>query len=112
MTPDEEHDFLARQLKTAHTLGFKKVVIRSHGKELLRSLLPLAEKYDQKLGYEIHAPSGPNDPQVLQMREMYDELQSDRLGFTADFSLDDALASRRRCCARSARWAWTRSTSR
>ena len=86
MTPDEEHDFLARQLKTAHTLGFKKVVIRSHGKELLRSLLPLAEKYDQKLGYEIHAPSGPNNPQVLQMREMYEELQSDRLGFTADFS--------------------------
>jgi hypothetical protein len=86
MTPDEEHDFLARQLKTAHTLGFTKVVIRSHGKELLRSLLPLAEKYDQYLGYEIHAPSGPNNPQVLQMREMYDELQSERLGFTADFS--------------------------
>ena len=86
MTPDEEHDFLARQLKTANQLGFKRVVIRSHGKELLRSLLPLAEKYDQKLGYEIHAPSGPNDPQVLAMREMYDELQSDRLGFTADFS--------------------------
>ena len=86
MTPDEEHDFLARQLKTAHTLGFKKVVIRSHGKELLRSLLPLAEKYDQYLGYEIHAPSGPNNPQVLQTREMYEELQSERLGFTADFS--------------------------
>ena len=72
MTPDEEHDFLARQLKTAHKLGFKRVVIRSHGKELLRSLLPLAEKYDQYIGYEIHAPSGPNNPQVLQMREMYD----------------------------------------
>lgn len=86
MTPDEEHDFLARQLKTAHTLGFKKVVIRSAGKELLRSLLPLAEKYDQKLGYEIHAPSGPNDPAVVQIRELYDELGSDRLGFTADFS--------------------------
>ena len=86
MTLDEEHDFLARQLKTAHTLGFSKVVIRSHGKELLRSLLPLAEKYDQYLGYEIHAPSGPNNPQVLAMREMYDDLQSERLGFTADFS--------------------------
>ena len=83
MTPDEEHDFLARQLKTAHTLGFKKVVIRSHGKELLRSLLPLAEEYDQYLGYEIHAPSGPNDPAVLQMREMYDELQSERDQLTA-----------------------------
>lgn len=86
MSPDEEHEFLARQLKTAHTLGFKRVVIRSAGKELLRSLLPLAEKYDQKLGYEIHAPSGPNDPKVLGIREVYDELGSDRLGFTADFS--------------------------
>ena len=86
MTPDEEHDFLARQLKTAHTLGFKRVVIRSAGKELLRSLLPLAEKYDQRLGYEIHAPEGPNSPKVLQIRELYEELGSDRLGFTADFS--------------------------
>jgi len=86
MTPDEEHDFLARQLKTANTLGFKKIVIRSAGKELLRSLLPLAEKYDQKLGYEIHAPSGPNNPQVLQIRELDEELDCDRLGFTADFS--------------------------
>ncbi|WP_382303694.1 sugar phosphate isomerase/epimerase family protein [Herbiconiux sp. UC225_62] len=86
MSPDEEYEFLARQLKSAHTLGFKKIVIRSAGKELLRSLLPLAEKYDQKLGYEIHAPSGPNDPKVLEIREVYDELGSDRLGFTADFS--------------------------
>ncbi|MFB2585130.1 sugar phosphate isomerase/epimerase family protein [Herbiconiux liukaitaii] len=86
MTPDEEYDFFARQLKSAHTLGFKTIVIRSAGKELLRSLLPLAEKYDQRLGYEIHAPSGPNDPKVLEIREVYDELGSDRLGFTADFS--------------------------
>jgi sugar phosphate isomerase/epimerase len=86
MTPDEEFDFLARQLKTAHTLGFPRIVIRSAGKELLRRLLPLAEKYDQKLGYEIHAPSGPNDPKVLGIREVYEELDSDRLGFTADFS--------------------------
>jgi sugar phosphate isomerase/epimerase len=86
MTPDEEHDFFARQLKTANTLGFKTIVIRSAGKELLRSLLPLAEKYDQRLGYEIHAPQGPNDPKILQIRELYDELDSERLGFTADFS--------------------------
>ncbi|WP_347109440.1 TIM barrel protein [Paenarthrobacter sp. S56] len=86
MTPDEEFDFFARQLKTANTLGFHKIVIRSAGKELLRRLLPLAEKYDQKLGYEIHAPQGPNDPKILQIREMYEELGSDRLGFTADFS--------------------------
>nr|7DNM_A Chain A, AP_endonuc_2 domain-containing protein [Arthrobacter globiformis NBRC 12137]7DNM_P Chain P, AP_endonuc_2 domain-containing protein [Arthrobacter globiformis NBRC 12137]7DNN_A Chain A, AP_endonuc_2 domain-containing protein [Arthrobacter globiformis NBRC 12137]7DNN_P Chain P, AP_endonuc_2 domain-containing protein [Arthrobacter globiformis NBRC 12137] len=86
MTPDEEYDFFAAQLRTANKLGFHRVVIRSAGKELLRRLLPLAEKYDQKLGYEIHAPQGPNDPKILQIREMYAELGSDRLGFTADFS--------------------------
>lgn len=86
MTPEEEHDFLSRQLTSAHKLGFKNVVIRSAGKDLLRSLLPLAEKYDQRLGYELHAPEGPNTPKVLQIREMYEELESDRLGFTADFS--------------------------
>lgn len=86
MTPDEEHEFLARQLTSAHRLGFRRIVIRSAGKDLLRSLLPLAEKYDQKLGYEIHAPEGPNSPKVQQIRELYAELDSDRLGFTADFS--------------------------
>ena len=86
MTPDEEHDFFARQLKTAHTLGFKRIVIRSAGKELLRRLLPLAEEYDQYLGYEIHAPQGPNEQKVLEIREVYAELESERLGFTADFS--------------------------
>jgi sugar phosphate isomerase/epimerase len=86
MTPDEEYEFLAVQLRTANRLGFHTVVIRSAGKELLRRLLPLAEQYDQRLGYEIHAPSGPNDPKVVGIREMYDELGSDRLGFTADFS--------------------------
>ena len=112
MTPDEEHDFLARQLKTAHTLGFKKIVIRSHGKELLRSLLPLAEKYDQKLGYEIHAPSGPEQPAgaadardvrraAVRPPRLHRRLLARR-----------CTACRRRCCARSARWAWTRSTSR
>ncbi|MDS2173431.1 sugar phosphate isomerase [Nesterenkonia sp. CL21] len=86
MTPDEEYEFFARQLKTAHTLGFRRVVIRSAGKRLLSSLLPLAEKYDQLLGYEIHAPQGPNSPAILEIREMYEELDSERLGFTADFS--------------------------
>jgi sugar phosphate isomerase/epimerase len=86
MTPDEEYEFLAAQLRTANRLGFRRVVIRSVGRELLRRLLPLAERNDQRLGYELHAPAGPNDPKILAIREMYDELGSDRLGFTADFS--------------------------
>lgn len=86
MTPDEEYEFVATQLRTAHRLGFHRVVIRSAGRDLLRRLLPLAERYDQRLGYELHAPAGPNDPHILAIREMYEEIGSDRLGFTADFS--------------------------
>ncbi|MFV2196852.1 sugar phosphate isomerase/epimerase family protein [Nocardiopsis sp. LOL_012] len=86
MTPDEEFEFLSVQLRTAHRLGCRRVVIRSADQELLRRLLPLAERYDQYLGYEIHAPSGPNDPKVVAIREMYERLGSERLGFTADFS--------------------------
>ena len=88
MTPDEEYDFLARQLTTANRLGFRTVVIRSGGEELLSRLLPLAEKFDQRLGYELHAPAGPNDDKISAIRELYDRLDPDRarLGFTADFS--------------------------
>ena len=88
MTPDEEFEFLARQLSTANKLGFRTVVIRSWGKDLLSRLLPLAEQYDQRLAYEIHAPAGPNDDKTLAVREVYEKLDPDRarLGFTADFS--------------------------
>jgi len=88
MTPDEEYEFLARQLTTADKLGFRTVVIRMAGKELLRRLLPLAEKFEQRLAYELHAPAGPNDQKIMGIREVYEELDPDRarLGFTADFS--------------------------
>jgi sugar phosphate isomerase/epimerase len=86
MTPDEEYDFLALQLQTANRLGFHTVVIRSAGRELLQRLLPLAEKHDQRLAYELHAPAGPNDAKIMGIRELYADLGSDRLGFTADFS--------------------------
>lgn len=86
MTLDEEYDFLAAQLKTADALGFRTIVIRNAGRELLRRLLPLAERYDQRLAYELHAPAGPNDERMTAIRELYAELGSERLGFTADFS--------------------------
>ena len=111
MTPDEEHDFLARQLKTAHTLGFKKIVIRSHGKELLRSLLPLAEKYDQKLGYEIHAPSGRTTRRCCRCARCTTSC-SPTASASPPTSPRRCTACRRPCCARSARWGCPRSTSR
>src|SRR3712207_4516802 len=48
--------------------------------------MPLAEELDLTLGWEIHAPLGPNAPKVLEIRELYAEIGSPRLGFVADFS--------------------------
>ncbi len=86
MTPDEEYEFTAAQFRSAHALGFSLVRIQSAKRELIRRLMPLAEELDLTLGWEIHAPMGPNSPQMLQIRELYEQIGSPRLGFVADFS--------------------------
>jgi hypothetical protein len=86
MTPDEEYEFTAAQFHSAHALGFPLVRIQSAKPDLIRRLMPLADELDLTLGWEIHAPLGPNSPEVMRIRELYDEIGSPRLGFVADFS--------------------------
>ena len=86
MTPDEEFEFSELMLRGAHKLGFPLVRIQSARPELLRRLLPVAERLELKLAYEIHAPLGPNADPILKVRETYAELDSPLLGFVADFS--------------------------
>jgi sugar phosphate isomerase/epimerase len=86
MTPDEEFEFSETLFRGAAKLGFPLVRIQSAKPELLRRLLPVAEELDLKLGYEIHAPMGPNAEPIVKVRETYAELDSPLLGFVADFS--------------------------
>ncbi|GGI47468.1 sugar phosphate isomerase/epimerase [Agromyces flavus] len=86
MTPDEEFAFSETLFRGAAKLGFPLVRIQSAKPELLRRLLPVAEELNLKLGYEIHAPLGPNADPILKVRETYAELDSPLLGFVADFS--------------------------
>jgi hypothetical protein len=86
MTPDEEYEFTVALFRSARALGFPLVRIQSAAPELIRRLMPVAEELDLTLGWEIHAPVGPNSPKVLQIRELYAEIDSPRLGFVADFS--------------------------
>jgi sugar phosphate isomerase/epimerase len=86
MTPDEEFEFSELLLTGAKRLGFPLVRIQSAKPALLRRLLPVAERLELKLAYEIHAPMGPNDPTILKVRDTYAELDSPLLGFVADFS--------------------------
>jgi sugar phosphate isomerase/epimerase len=86
MTPDEEYEFTVAQFRSARALGFPLVRIQSAEPALIRRLMPVAEELDLTLGWEIHAPIGPNSPKVMAIRELYDEIDSPRLGFVADFS--------------------------
>ena len=90
MTPDEEFEFSETLFRGATKLGFPLVRIQSAKPELLRRLLPVAEELELKLAYEIHAPMGPNAPEIMKVRDAYAELDSPLLGFVADFSVDDA----------------------
>jgi sugar phosphate isomerase/epimerase len=86
MTPDEEYEFTETLFQGAKKLGFPLVRIQSAKPDLLRRLLPLAEDLELKLAYEIHAPLGPNSPEIMKVRDVYAELDSPLLGFVADFS--------------------------
>lgn len=86
MTPDEEFEFTKVLFEGARELDFPLVRIQSAKPDLLRRLLPLAERLDLKMAYEIHAPLGPNSPEIMKVREVYEELDSPLLGFVADFS--------------------------
>lgn len=86
MTPDEEYEFTETLFHGAKKLGFPLVRIQSAKPELLRRLLPLAENLELRLAYEIHAPLGPNSPEIMKVRDVYAELDSPLLGFVADFS--------------------------
>ncbi|MGU3644311.1 DUF6379 domain-containing protein [Microbacterium sp. C23T] len=86
MTPDEEFEFSELMFQGAKKLGFPLVRIQSAKPELLRRLLPVAERLDLQLAYEIHAPMGPNAEPILKVRDTYAELDSPLLGFVADFS--------------------------
>lgn len=86
MTPDEEFEFSRTLFDGAKDLGFPLVRIQSAKPELLRRLLPVAEGHGLKLAYEIHAPMGPNSPEIMRVRDVYEELDSPLLGFVADFS--------------------------
>jgi sugar phosphate isomerase/epimerase len=86
MTPDEEFEFSELLFQGARKLGFPLVRIQSAKPELLRRLLPVAESLDLRLAYEIHAPLGPNSPEIMKVRDVYADLDSPLLGFVADFS--------------------------
>ena len=64
--------------------------------EVLRNLVKVAEKTNVKLGMELHTPYQINHPTVIELKELYEEIDSPFLGFIPDFgtsmrNIPDAL---------------------
>lgn len=72
-------------LMTAHKLGCE--YIRGFGipERLYREVAQMAEFYQVKVCYEIHAPQRPSDPEVVELANIFDELDSPWVGFVPDF---------------------------
>ena len=97
LTVDETVSYIQPQIWMAAKLGFPVLRVQMTAKpEVIRRLLPVAEKANVKLGMELHTPYLVDHPAVIELRELYDELQSPYLGFIPDFgtsmrNIPDAL---------------------
>lgn len=86
MTTEESLAYHVTQVETAAKLGIPIAKFQYvAGTEVIRRLLPTAERLGVKLGMEIHAPDKVNCPMVLEFREMYGKENSPYLGFVPDF---------------------------
>ena len=85
MTQDEQLASIVRDIEYAHKLGCKVIrVIVSTTPELMKLATPYAEKYDVKLGIEIHSPWHIDNAWMKRHYENMIEVNSPYLGFIPD----------------------------
>lgn len=87
MSEDESVEYISAQIEAARVLRFPVVRIQMGATlSVIERVTPLAERAGVVLGMEIHAPESPTSPTMMAVREGYDRIGSDRLGFIPDFS--------------------------
>jgi hypothetical protein len=88
LTTEETVEYVSAQITAAKVLGFPILRVQINAKpEVLRKLVPVAEKANVVLGMELHSPYGVHHPIVVALRELYDEVDSPYLGFIPDCGL-------------------------
>ena len=86
LTVEETAEYIVPQIWMASKLGFPVLRVQMTAKaEVIRKLAPIAEKANVKLGMELHTPYQVDHPAVMELRELYEELDSPYLGFIPDF---------------------------
>lgn len=87
MTDDEIMNEVTYDLMTAKKLGCKYIRGFAIPARLYTRVAQMAGFYQIKVCYEIHAPATPTSPEVLEMMELFEELQSPWIGFVPDFGI-------------------------
>jgi sugar phosphate isomerase/epimerase len=83
---DEMVDYMTAQIRLASLLGFPLARVQiSMTPDVMETLLPVAEKYNVKLGLEVHSHESPRYPGIQAHMERYEKLNSGMLGFVPDF---------------------------
>lgn len=84
LTPDEIFDYVALQLYGAAKLGFPIVRLQHFASVCAERLLPIAEKLNIRLGYELHVPLMLESPRTRELIDQIDRLGSPHLGLIPD----------------------------
>jgi sugar phosphate isomerase/epimerase len=88
LTEDEQLESIIKDLKFANRLGCKVMrIIVSTTPELMRRAAPFAEKYDVKMGIEVHSPWHINNAWMTKHYEVMEETGSTHLGFIPDMGI-------------------------
>lgn len=84
LTPDELVAYTIPQLKGASKLGFPVVRLQHFASTVVERLLPYAEKYRIKMGYELHVPLMIESPRTQELIAQIKRLSSEYLGLIPD----------------------------
>lgn len=84
LTDDELVEYTIPQLKGARKLGFPVVRIQYFLSPVIERVLPYAEKYKVKIGYELHTPLIIESPETQKLVDQVKRLQSEYFGLIPD----------------------------
>jgi sugar phosphate isomerase/epimerase len=88
MTDDEKVASVLKDIQCANRLGCTVIRVITHTEpKILERLAPFAEKYNVRLGVEIHSPFHFDHEYEQSLLAMYQKVQSPYLGFVPDMGI-------------------------
>ena len=95
LTPDEIFAYTVPQIVGAARLGFPVVRLQHFASVAVERLLPYAEKYNVKMGYELHTPLMIESPRTQELLGQIQRLSSEHLGLIPDCGIFARSISKR-----------------